>query len=292
MSSREVPSPGHPIPLKRLLLDLLDPDLRGHALFELCKKREMFPDLALLLWHSFGTISELLLEIITIYRALSPPSLTPAASNRVCNVLALFQCVASHPETRTPFLNAQLPCFVYPFLRIVDKTKPFEYLRLTSLGVIGALVEVEDTEVIKFLLQSEAIPPCLQAMEIGSELSKTVATSIVEKVLLDDAGLCYLCATAERFFATGHALAVVSVSLIEQPSLRLLKHIICCYLRLCDNPRARVALRICLPSMLRDGTFDDFLRGEPSTQQSLKQLLATLAAGSPVLDPAGTSMGA
>uniref|UniRef100_A0ACD5UMX2 Uncharacterized protein n=1 Tax=Avena sativa TaxID=4498 RepID=A0ACD5UMX2_AVESA len=129
-------------------------------------------------------------------------------------------------------------------------------------------------------------------MEIGSELSKTVATFIVLNVLLDDTGLCYLCATAERFFATGHALAVVVVSLIEQPSLRLLKHIIRCYLRLSDNPRARVALKICLPSMLRDGTFDNCLRGEPSTQQCLKQLLATLAAGSPVLGPAGTSPGA
>jgi CCR4-NOT transcription complex subunit 9 len=64
-----------------------------------------------------------------------------------------------------------------------------------------------------------------------------VATFILQKVLLDDAGLCYVCATAERFFATGHALAVVVVSLIDQPSMRLLKNIIRCYLRLSDNPR-------------------------------------------------------
>ncbi|CAM0905323.1 unnamed protein product [Alopecurus aequalis] len=227
-------------------------------------------------------------EIIRIYPALSPPSLTPASSNRVCNVLALFQCVASHPETRTSFLNAQLPQYIYPFLRTVDKAKPFEYLRLTSLGVIGALVKVEDTEVINFLLQSEVIPLCLQSMEIGSELSKTVATFVVEKVLLDDAGLRYICATAERFFATGHALAVLVVSLIDQPSLRLLKHAIRCYLRLSDNPRARVALKTCLPSMLKDGTFDNCLRGEPSARQCLKQLLANLEAGSPDLGPEGT----
>ena len=38
-------------------------------------------------------------------------------------------------------------------------------------------------------------------METGSELSKTVATFIVQKLLLDEMGLTYICATAERFYA-------------------------------------------------------------------------------------------
>ena len=64
-------------------------------------------------------------------------------SNRVCNSLALLQCVASHPETRSLFLQAHIPIFLYPFLHTtLSKTRPFEYLRLTSLGVIGALVKV------------------------------------------------------------------------------------------------------------------------------------------------------
>lgn len=44
-------------------------------------------------------------EIVSIYPLLSPPSLTAHASNRVCNALALLQCVASHPETRSLFLQ-------------------------------------------------------------------------------------------------------------------------------------------------------------------------------------------
>lgn len=35
-------------------------------------------------------------------------------------------------------------------------------------------VQVDDTEVISFLLQTEIIPLCLRTMEMGSELSKTV----------------------------------------------------------------------------------------------------------------------
>ena len=91
-----------------LVAELTNPEQRESALLELSKRRETFVDLAPILWHSFGTISALLQEIVAIYPLLSPPSLTAQASNRVCNALALLQCVASHPETRTLFLNGAL----------------------------------------------------------------------------------------------------------------------------------------------------------------------------------------
>jgi CCR4-NOT transcription complex subunit 9 len=47
----------------------------------------------------------LLQEIVSVYPLLSPPNLTAHVSNRVCNALALLQCVASHSETRQLFLN-------------------------------------------------------------------------------------------------------------------------------------------------------------------------------------------
>jgi len=92
-----------------LVQQLTDPETREAALLELSKRRESFGDVAPLLWHSFGTLAALLQEIIAIYPLLSPPSLTAHASNRVCNALALLQCVASHPDTRTLFLNAHIP---------------------------------------------------------------------------------------------------------------------------------------------------------------------------------------
>jgi CCR4-NOT transcription complex subunit 9 len=54
---------------------------------------------------------------------------------------------------------------------------------------------------VGFLLQTEIVPLCLRVMETGSELSKTVATFIVQKVLIDDAGLAYVCGSPERFYA-------------------------------------------------------------------------------------------
>ena len=87
------------------MLDLTVPAAKETALLELSKKRESFPELAPYLWHSFGTMAALLQEIVSIYPMLQPPSLTAHASNRVCNALALLQCVASHPETRSLFLQ-------------------------------------------------------------------------------------------------------------------------------------------------------------------------------------------
>jgi len=268
-----------------LVHDLRVSEKREMALLELSKRRESLTDLAPILWHSFGTIVGLIQEIVSIYPQLSPPpTLTAPASNRVCNSLALLQCVASHPDTRPLFLKAHIPLLLYPFLNTVSKDRPFEYLRLTSLGVIGALVKVDDADVINFLLQTEIIPLCLRIMETGSELSKTVATFIVQKLLLDDMGLTYICATAERFYAVSSVLAKMVLTLQQTPSIRLLKHVIRCYLRLSDNPRAREALRQCLPECLQaDPTLQclpqpiaDCLREDSATKRWLSQLLQNL----------------
>lgn len=72
--------------------------------------------------------------------------------------------------------------------------------------MIGALVKMDDSDVISFLLQTEIIPLCLRIMERGTELSQTVATFIIQKILLDEQGLNYLCQTAERFFAVSTVL--------------------------------------------------------------------------------------
>jgi len=270
-----------------LVAALISPERRENALLELSKKREAFPDLAPVLWHSLGTIAALLQEIVSIYPTLSPPSLTAHSSNRVCNALALMQCVASHPETRSLFLNAHIPLYLYPFLNTTSKNRPFEYLRLTSLGVIGALVKTDDESVIGFLLQTEIVPLCLRIMETGSELSKTVATFIVQKVLLDDLGLNYICATAERFYAVSTVLSNMVALLVEAPSARLLKHIARCYLRLADNLRAREALRQCLPDALRDDTFAECLRDDITTKRWLNQLMYVISNDADIVGASG-----
>jgi CCR4-NOT transcription complex subunit 9 len=273
-------SPSSELPrILALLADLSNLSLRENSLVELSKRRETFPDLAPLIWHSFSTVTALLQEIIAVYPYLNPPTLTANMSNRVCNALALLQCLASHNETRRLFLSAHIPLFLYPFLNTVSKSRPFEYLRLTSLGVIGALVKIDDEQVVSFLLSTEIIPLCLRIMESGSELSKTVATFIVQKILIDNAGLSYICQTAERFYAVSTVLSsiIVQLSSENQPSIRLLKHVIRCYLRLSENPRAREALRQCLPIQLKDiNSFGGVLKDDQTTKKWHLGLLVNL----------------
>lgn len=209
-------------------------------------------------------------------------------------------------ERLLTYLTAHIPLFLYPFLNTTSKSRPFEYLRLTSLGVIGALVKNDSSEVINFLLTTEIIPLCLRIMETGSELSKTVAIFIVQKILLDDLGLQYICQTYERFYAVGTVLSNMVNQLVEQQTVRLLKHVVRCFLRyalllsayqfrlgflvtyleerhanscnrLSDNARAREALRQCLPEPLRDATFSSVLRDDAATKRCLAQLLLALS---------------
>lgn len=249
---------------------------RDNALLELSRQREHFSELAPFIWHSVGTIAALLQEIVSVYPLLSPPLLDSKTSNKACNVLALLQCVASHKDTRPLFLKAHITLFLYPFLNTVSKGRSFEYLRLTSLGVVGALVKVDDPDVISFLLQTEIIPLCLRIMERGTDLSQTVATFIIQKILLDENGLTYLCMTAERFFAVSTVLNNMVESQLIKPSTRLLKHIIKCYFRLSENPRAQMALNSTMPTIVKEMMNQNSKLTENLDESSKKLLLSLI----------------
>ena len=68
------------------ILELSSPDTRETALLELSKKREVVPDLAPMLWNSFGTIAALLQEINHIYPAINPPTLSAHQSQLLCSI--------------------------------------------------------------------------------------------------------------------------------------------------------------------------------------------------------------
>ena len=116
---------------------------RTKAIENLTKFREKNNNLSIYLWYSRGTIAILLQEIISTYQYLSSSKLSLERSNKICAVINLFDCIASQNKTRNEFLESQIPIFLYPFLNTLNKSKPYEYIRLTALGVIGALVKVD-----------------------------------------------------------------------------------------------------------------------------------------------------
>ena len=234
------------------ILYLRNAEHKDEALRELNNRREKVSNLAPILWYSTGTIAILLQELLSIYPYLSPPTLSQALTDRICNVLGLYQCIALNSNTRPLFLQANLHLYLYPLINTSSKQRPFEQLRVTSLGVIGALVKGEDPQAIEYLMNTELIVLCLRIMKRGNELSRTVATFIVQKILLDNNGLEYVCQTGERLFAVAQILKDIIVDIHEngKDDQRLLRHIIKCFLRLSENDKACVSLVRFIPKCI------------------------------------------
>ena len=93
---------------------------------------------------------------------------------------------------------------------LVGPTACSPIIKICPLPQCACVLQTDEQEVITFLLTTEIIPLCLRIMESGSELSKTVATFILQKILLDDSGLSYICQTYDRF---SH-VAMILVSLV------------------------------------------------------------------------------
>ncbi|PVZ99383.1 hypothetical protein BB558_004597 [Smittium angustum] len=253
------------------IIGLFDTNNKELFLAELSKRRDQYPDLALVLWNSYGIMTILYQEVISVYPLLNPPALSAQQSNKVCNALALLQLIATHEQTRMPFLKANIPQLLYPFLSTSNKTKPYDNLRLTSLGVIGALYD--NPEVIGFFFSTEFLPLCLKIMDIGSELCKVIATFIFQKIIADPGGYHYVVSHSKRLKTVVMILNNVVTQLVETQSLRLLKSVTKCYLRLADDPSSRQYLQANLPEFFQDGTFSSFVTEDATYRKLLFQLL-------------------
>ncbi|XVE72413.1 hypothetical protein DITRI_Ditri11bG0037700 [Diplodiscus trichospermus] len=259
------------------------------------ENRQACDGLAVLLWNTFGTMKLLLQEITSIYRPLLSNSLSDRSVTQVCNAIALLQSVASHPDTRVPFVKASIPVYLYPFLNTTNRDWNSECLRLTSLGVIGSLAKVDDAEVVDYLLFTQIFPSCLRCMEVGRTLSKTVATFIIYNILLKEKGMTYCFTLAERYLVVSHALAKMVERLAEEDERtvpRLLRNIIGCYLRLSENERTRKQLSTYIPSKLVDNSYINILQGDAEALANLQQLICNLRTGQRNrTQPTGESLG-
>lgn len=274
----------YPVEVQEMLASvqsLYNPETREKAIMDLSKNREKYHVLGPTLWYSVGVMPIILQEIVSMYPLLNTTDQFPAkgAINRVSSVLTLVQTIAYHDASRKPFLDSQICLFLYPFLRVPPKDRT-EVLRLTSLGVIGALVKSDDPAIVTYLLNTEIFPLCLKIMERAVEISKIISTFIVQKLLLSDQGLQYACQTPGRFTAVAEVLqrmvSETDSKGVHVCSNRLLRHIIRCYLRLSDNERVREALPKMLPEELRNDTFKPYLEKDINMKKWLLQLLVNI----------------
>ncbi|PPS03138.1 hypothetical protein GOBAR_AA17527 [Gossypium barbadense] len=218
---------------------------------------------------------DLLSKVITsAYRPLVSNRLSERVVRRTCNAIGLFQTLASHPHTKMSFIRASMPEYLYAFLKTRSRERNYERLRFASLVVIGSLVEVDNPEVVDYLLATEMFPCCLCCMEIGTTLSKTVATFIIYRILLNEKGLNYLLSMPERYLVVTHCLEnMVEILDVEDEEYlpHLLKNIICCYLRISENEKIRADLSGYIPWLLVDYKYVNIIRKEKAHANFLFQ---------------------
>ena len=168
--------------------EIKNEETRSQAIENLYKYREENKNIAIYLWYSRGTMAALLQEITNIYQYITTSKLTTENSNKAKYIISLFQIIALNPKTRKDFLESQILVFLYPFLSCTNKTKSYEIIRVTSLSVIAALVKIDDSDVINFLIKTEIIPVILRIMEKGTEIIRAVACFIIQRII--DNNLC------------------------------------------------------------------------------------------------------
>ncbi|PWA76004.1 cwfJ-like family protein / zinc finger (CCCH-type) family protein [Artemisia annua] len=231
------------------------------------------PELGLLLWECNGTMFSLLEELMSAYRLLHPPRLTMNDTKKVCNALVLIQCIAFILGKRVDLLNAQIPTYFYSYMNTESPASQYDYLRLSGLGVIGALVKEtgpDTPNIVRYLLQAETVPVCLRCMEMGSDLTKSlivpmvtqVATLILGRIFSQEEGKAYIGSFVDRFYVLTKALQKVVDEFTGIPPPALLRNILICYLRLNELSRlcrCSDALKRCYPMQLRHPAYLSYI---------------------------------
>lgn len=193
-----------------------------------------------LLWNTPGVMAVLVQEIQIVYPLLSPPKLRNHHNQRICNALVLLQAVASNEETQIPLVDSDIPLMLFPFLHTVSRPRPFEYLRVVSLGVLGALVKSANPKIINKFRNTELLELCLDIVKTTTEISAVVATFIIECILKDAHSFDEICKD-DALFAE---IAETTIKLFVMPEVKVreTKHALRCLELLSKSQRHRAEL--------------------------------------------------
>ena len=251
--------------------EIKNEETRSQAIENLYRYKGENSNLAIYLWYSGGTMAAFLQEITYTYQYLTTPKFTNEKLNKAKYIISLIQEIALHPKTRKEFLDSQMLVFLYPFLRCSSKIKSYDVIRVTSLGVIAALVKINDSDVINFLIKTEIIPIILRNMEKGTEIIRSTASFIIQRIIDDINGLKYMCDLRERLYVI---LTVLNSAMQNKPSNRIIKDVLKIYLVLIENKEAKSLIRQHFPKKLRDRNYISTL--DESAQKKVESLLKSL----------------
>lgn len=113
----------------------------------------------------------------------------------------------------------------------------FNHLRYKSLALLLLLLFfcTKGNHNLNCTLFASLSPCLIIRLKIDVPLNVQVATFIIERILISDQGMKYCITFADRFYVITQVLSRMLDKLPEEPSHRLLKLIIHCFLRLSDG---------------------------------------------------------
>ncbi|KAL7720769.1 Cell differentiation protein rcd1 [Entamoeba marina] len=259
-----------------LIADLADIEKRSAALDALSLITEKHPDIAIPLWYSYGTIVILLEEIVSVYPYISgkhneTQSVSLQVINkRVCKALALLQTIASHPKTQQFLIKIDIIYFLTPIFALRQNEREIEYLRLTSLGVIGSMSKTRDPQIIKYLIDKEALTICIVSIQYATDISRVIATFILSKLFSDEFALEHACDGQEKVTAIFNLLCKTisnSVTTKKDVNFRLIRYSLDCLCHLSTNTKATMYLHSLVnenKQLFKERLLDYILSKEPN----------------------------
>ncbi|PAA94297.1 hypothetical protein BOX15_Mlig013979g1 [Macrostomum lignano] len=269
------------------LADLADNTRRYSAIIELCKKSDIIPDLACLLWCTPGVLAMLVMETVRLYPDIHPPHLDSQGVHLLCSVAALQQRLVIDRRTRQPFLESGTLRLFFPFLGVVGKTRDTEHLRICTLSLILTVCQRQEPQQLLQHLQPtrgdllRLVTFCLG--ECISEVGRSMALKILMSFLGCDDVLNYLCHSYDRFRELLWAMGRLVIRLerkflsdFSDQSKRVFKYVITTFIRICDHDLGREALMHCIPVELFDGRFCSIFANDEQVERWLQQLHARI----------------
>ncbi|BFF91072.1 CCR4-NOT transcription complex subunit 9 [Drosophila madeirensis] len=235
--------------------DLCSKEARPKAMLELCERRSKIGKLGPMLWQGCGAVSGMLQEVIDIFPAVSGNNLDEEQSQRIFAALGLFLSIAKHPSTGVELMRTQFLFFLAPLLKLTQKTRPIEQLRLSLLTIVCALLKLNTTESICYTIAAELIPQLLSQLEYGSRTCKILSSYILYRILDNAVGLRFFNRRLSRRTHLVHTLGRIVHQQTLEPDPRVLKHVLCIYTRLADYPHSLEMIQLHLPMQLRNGFF-------------------------------------
>ncbi|XP_050208070.1 cell differentiation protein rcd1-like isoform X3 [Mercurialis annua] len=201
------------------------------------------------LWFTPCIMTVLIQELANAYRLVCGDQLTNELTDRLCNVLTLFQMVAGHYSIKRLYLQSKMHLYMLPFLDNKLTGRNHEELRASALRVITALVKA--------------------------------STFIVQHILANEEGLQHCCAQTNRFIYLAKSLRQVVLG-FDRAAARheiweLLRFVIGCYHKLSADPRTVPGLQRYFPVILSHSYFSQLFQNDANTLQQLHQLLEIAA---------------